>query len=643
MATRRESTATSFVKGVTPEQWRRVEPKLEFFRRQSQVSRCEMKDLRAEMIDLIAFENPDPHATAEKQQEIRDGQQRMRRGNSSENQEQTMTRRAVVRKTPFAVFWVSMLLLPAACTTLAPTPTYKDVREKAEGSESEPLALSSSVSGGDAGAGLDAAKVPEVAPLYASLEKDGLTLEECIALALENSAVLLAAEANASAARAEKRIKGAARWPTIHVTGSYFHYQDVQRLGVPSPPGQPQYFADDIVSADIIMRLPLYAGGRIINEYRVAELLAQAEEHRLDRSREETVFNVTSTYYNILAQEKVIESVAFSKDTLAQHLARVESLIAAEKAARVDALRTGVRLADVEHQLLQETYTLGIQHRLLANFMGLSDAAADGLKIAGPLEPLQNGGPLSVEEVVARAFNQRDDYAAAVSELEAQAKRVDVARGEREPEVTLEASYGGRWGIGGSGDPTTAQPSSAYTVSSGEQTSFSTSRTTPFPNGGSLTTTNSSTGSTSTRISSSAGVEAADSSEDVARVGLAVDIPVFEGGRLRAQIAKEHARLRVAQQQLRKLEQDIRLEAETAVLNVNSARKRIHVTQKSIAEAEESVRIERQKYDLGKGAIVDVLDAQAALLNAQTNYYRALSDYRVAQAQIRLATGDKGS
>ena len=157
-----------------------------------------------------------------------------------------------------------------------------------------------------------------------------------------------------------------------------------------------------------------------------------------------------------------------------------------------------------------------------------------------------------------------------------------------------------------------------------------------------MTSTNSSTGSTSTRISPPLGTDAADSFEDVARVGVTVDIPIFEGGRLRAQIARERAKLRAVQQRLRKLEQDIRLEVETAVLNATSAHERIRVTQKSVAEAEESLRIERQKYDLGKGAIVDVLDAQSALLSAQTNYYRALADYRISQAQVQLAAGDNG-
>jgi len=348
---------------------------------------------------------------------------------------------------------------------------------------------------------------------------------------------------------------------------------------------------------------------------------------------------VTSTYYNIPAQKKVIESTEFSRDTLAQHLDRVESLISAEKAAQVDALRTDVRLADVEHRLLQEKNMLDIQRRVLANLMGLGDVAADAVKFAARApEPVGDGAPLRVEAVLARAYDQREDYAAAVAELEAQARRVDVARGEREPAMTLEASYGGRWGFGGTGATQSSGSRSVGVDAAGNPTWM---QTRPVPGNGSLTSTFGRQGLISQRYTFG-GAAPANSFEDLGKVGVTMDVPIFEGGRIRAQVAVERTKLRAAQQRLRKLEQDIRLEAETAVLNANSAREWVNVIRKSVAEAEASLGIERRKYDLGKGAIVDVLDAQAALLNAQTPCYRALADYRIAQAQVRLAAGDKG-
>lgn len=63
--------------GVTPEQWRRIEPQLEAFRQQTQAIHGEMRVLRGQMVGLIAEEDPDPRAISEKQQEIRQGQARM--------------------------------------------------------------------------------------------------------------------------------------------------------------------------------------------------------------------------------------------------------------------------------------------------------------------------------------------------------------------------------------------------------------------------------------------------------------------------------------------------------------------------------------------------------------------------------------
>ena len=528
-------------------------------------------------------------------------------------------------RTTFAITAAAFLFLHQGCATVRPTDPY----EKSNLTIPEPTL--SFASGKDAPAPHGTSK-----PLAEQGLARSLALDACIKLALENNPEVAAAWWDSEAATAEKRVQAGERWPNVHLTGSYFHYQDDQRLVPPSSPGEATYFTDDLVSADLVLRLPLYAGGRIVNEVRAAELLARSAEHTLARTREELVFNVTSTYYAILAQRHVIESLEFSRKTLEEHVARVQNLIDAQKAAKVDRLRTEVRLADLDQQLIQERNVLAIQLRLLSNLMGLTEEKTSMLDIAGDLSMPEAA---SSDTAIAHALDRREDYAAAMAALEAQARRVDIARGAREPQVALEASYGGRWGIGGSGELGT-QPSNAYSWTSGEQSSTSSASTTPLPNGGSLTTTTTSTGSITTRISQS-GVEPADDFEDLGRVGVTVDIPLFEGGSLRAQAAKERARLHAAQQRLRKLELQIRLEVETALLNLESARERVVVTRKSIAEAEESLRIEREKYDFGKGAIVDVLDAQAALLNAQTTHYRALADMNVAQAQLALAIGEQ--
>jgi len=80
---------------------------------------------------------------------------------------------------------------------------------------------------------------------------------------------------------------------------------------------------------------------------------------------------------------------------------------------------------------------------------------------------------------------------------------------------------------------------------------------------------------------------------------------------------------------------------ETSISNGRAARERILAYERALTSADESLRIEREKYNIGKGSITDVLDAQSALLDSQTNYYRAMADYNTALAQVRLAVGEQ--
>ena len=185
---------------------------------------------------------------------------------------------------------------------------------------------------------------------------------------------------------------------------------------------------------------------------------------------------------------------------------------------------------------------------------------------------------------LATARSERGDYLAARSALAAQAGNVDVARSGHWPTVSLQGAYGGRWAAG------------------------------------------STTG-------------AGDDQGDVGRVGLVLEVPIFEGGQVEARVREQRAGLAAAQERLRALEFQVRLEVETALLNVESSGERAAAIQKAIAQARESLRIERLKYELGEGSVIDVLDAQAALLQTETSYYRALADFRTASAQLDLATG----
>jgi len=419
-----------------------------------------------------------------------------------------------------------------------------------------------------------------------------ITLFEAIEIALANNPELVACRYGVDAASAEHDVAIGAILPRVNVKSGYDHYLDRHRLGAPRYLGEPRTFSDGVFSSDLVVKMPLFAGGRLISEIKATELLQAASEHQLSRSRQELVFNVSSVFYSILAQRHVIESLEFSKRTLKEHLRHINELIQARKAAKVDYLRTEVRIADLEQQLLQGQNALAIQNRVLTTLMGIKHKESDCINIVGTLV-MDDGLTTDVGVGIATAVRQRGDYLAARSALEAQAKRVDAARAGHWPTLSLQGSYGGRWAVGDTEHPVDAH-----------------------------------------------GGHSDSSFDDVGSVGVVLDIPIFEGGRISARIRKERANLAAARERVRTLELQISLDVKTASLNVSSSLQRVKATQKSIEQAKESLRIEREKYDAGKGAITDVLDAQSALLESQMNYYRALADYNIALAQFRLAVGE---
>ncbi len=417
---------------------------------------------------------------------------------------------------------------------------------------------------------------------------ESLTLPKAIEIALANNPGIAAEGWDIRAAEARRDLAVGAVLPSLRAVGGYTRHLDDQRL-IPSREsrdwGSP--FTDDIFSADLVLTTPLYTGGRLISEIKAAELLREAVEHRLARSREELIFNVSSLFYGIQAQGPVIDSLEFSRKALQEHRRRIQDLLAVQKAARVDLLRTEVRLADLEQRLVSERNVLAVQKRALANLLGIS-GAEQPIALEGSLTAPEQEPTTSLKANLATALRQRPDYLAARAAFEAQARKVDAARAAHYPTVALQGAYGGRWAP----SPSLRPPG-------------------------------------------------ANEADDVGSVGIVVDVPVFEGGRIDAAIREQKAQLESDRKRLRELELRIHLDVETATLNLVSARERFLATEKAIEQADESLRIEREKYDLGKGAIVDVLDAQSALLDSQTNYYRALAEYHTAAAQLHLAVGEQ--
>jgi len=87
----------------------------------------------------------------------------------------------------------------------------------------------------------------------------------------------------------------------------------------------------------------------------------------------------------------------------------------------------------------------------------------------------------------------------------------------------------------------------------------------------------------------------------------------------------------------------IRLEVRRAYYEVDSARQQIEVARAAIAAAQESLRINQNRYDSGLSTITDLLAAEEAALRSQTDYWEAVYRYHTGYANLELASGTMNS
>jgi outer membrane protein TolC len=128
-------------------------------------------------------------------------------------------------------------------------------------------------------------------------------------------------------------------------------------------------------------------------------------------------------------------------------------------------------------------------------------------------------------------------------------------------------------------------------------------------------------------------------SADNYSVGAVLKLNIFSGNRTSAKLREAKAALRQIQAVRRKLEQRVLVETRQAYLYAESAWRRILVARVAVDQAEEALRIVRNRYKNGLFTIVDLLNSELALQQAHTNHLRAVHDYKVSTANLMLAAG----
>ena len=116
-------------------------------------------------------------------------------------------------------------------------------------------------------------------------------------------------------------------------------------------------------------------------------------------------------------------------------------------------------------------------------------------------------------------------------------------------------------------------------------------------------------------------------------------IPIYEGGAMRAGIHQAEALSKATRASVTNLQDQIKLDTQTAFLELQDSVAQFQARQQSVTSAKVSLDGTRKGYEIGSRSIIDLLTATTSYATAQRNYYLALYTQLVARTQLKAAAG----
>lgn len=126
---------------------------------------------------------------------------------------------------------------------------------------------------------------------------------------------------------------------------------------------------------------------------------------------------------------------------------------------------------------------------------------------------------------------------------------------------------------------------------------------------------------------------------DTAIVGLELNLPIYQGGRVSSQVREAVANREKARQDLENATREASLQARQAWLNVNSGAARVRALEQALTSTEAQLESTKLGLQVGVRTSLDVLDAEQQVLSARRDLAGARYDYLLAGLALKAAVG----
>lgn len=326
---------------------------------------------------------------------------------------------------------------------------------------------------------------------------------------------------------------------------------------------------------DLTLSQPLYTGGRVQATYHDAQLGQKVERLQLELTQEDLLFEIAQAYYTALKAKNNVRIEEKEVERLTAHRRSAEKQLEVGEVTKTALLRAEAELSDAQANLIRAKNAV----------LEAKDQLALLARIEGPFQ-LQNPAPVpfsehTESEWIAISHENRLELKQENIRIDQAREGIDFAQGSYLPSLSLDLQY--KW--------LDQDPQSSFLISN-----------------------------------------------DRLAI-LKLEVPIFEGMLSTAEMAQARSRLRKSRLEKKRRRDEISSRVRRAKLALSSLTSELKHLEAQVRFAREAFALASRQFEVGLGTNIEVLDANASLLDAERKYSNTIYDREIAILQINKETG----
>jgi outer membrane protein TolC len=314
---------------------------------------------------------------------------------------------------------------------------------------------------------------------------------------------------------------------------------------------------------------------KAINEVKAEGFNVAAARHSYRSARDLVVLVAANAYLQVMATSARASSARAQLETADALHRQAQSLRASGIVAGVDVIRAEVRLTTERQRTIAADNDFEKTKLQLARLIGLPPGQTFTLSEEIPNVPRPD---MTLEDALERAYKQRPDYLATLDRVRAAEASRRAAAGEGLPSVKLRADYG------------------------------------------------------------TIGL-ALNSALPTFNVTGAVDVPIFEGGRVQGRLAEADAELRERRAEAEDSKTEVYYDVRSAFLDLQSTEEELKAATRARELAALQLTQSRDRFAAGVVSNIEVIQAQEAVALASEQFINANYGFNLAKAMLARSLG----